>query len=70
MRAHRVPLRRSLVVRLLATSILVAVCATVTTAWLVVQSTTRAVRQEQGRSLADDTKIYDMLLGYAATHRD
>jgi two-component system sensor histidine kinase BaeS len=70
MRAHRVPLRRSLVVRLLATSILVAVCATVTTAWLVVQSTTRAVRQEQGRSLADDTKIYDTLLGYAATHKD
>ena len=62
------PLRRSLLVRLLATSILVAVCATVTTAWLVVQSTTRAVRQEQGRSLADDASVYDLLLGYAATH--
>ncbi|MEU7756970.1 HAMP domain-containing sensor histidine kinase [Micromonospora sp. NPDC049101] len=70
MRAHRVPLRRSLIVRLLATSILVAVCATVTTAWLVVQSTTRAVRQEQGRSLSDDTSVYDVLLGYAATHTD
>jgi two-component system sensor histidine kinase BaeS len=70
MRGHRVPLRRSLIVRLLATSVLVAVCATVTTAWLVVQSTTRAVRQEQGRSLSDDTSVYDLLLGYAATHTD
>ncbi|MEU8419584.1 HAMP domain-containing sensor histidine kinase [Micromonospora sp. NPDC048835] len=70
MRGDRVPLRRSLIVRLLATSILVAVSATVTTAWLVVQSTTRAVRQEQGRSLSDDTSVYDLLLGYAATHTD
>jgi len=70
MRAHRVPPHRSLVMRLLATSVLVAVCATVTTAWLVVQSTTRAVRQEQGRSLSDDTSVYDALLGYAATHTD
>ncbi|GAA2575404.1 HAMP domain-containing sensor histidine kinase [Winogradskya consettensis] len=64
------PPHRSLIVRLLATSILVAICATVTTAWLVVQSTTQAVRQEQGRSLADDTSVYDTLLGYAATHKD
>jgi two-component system sensor histidine kinase BaeS len=70
MRAQRVPPHRSLVVRLLATSILVAVCATLATAWLVVQSTTRAVRQEQGRSLSDDTSVYDALLGYAATHTD
>ncbi|RSM71787.1 two-component sensor histidine kinase [Actinoplanes sp. ATCC 53533] len=70
MRAQRVPPHRSLVVRLLATSILVAVCATMTTAWLVVQSTTRAVRQEQGRSLSDDTSVYDALLGYGATHTD
>jgi two-component system sensor histidine kinase BaeS len=69
MRTRRVPLRRSLVVRLLATSILVAMCATVATAWLAVQSTTRAIRQEQGRSLADDKSVYDTLLGYAATHR-
>ncbi|MFI5927783.1 ATP-binding protein [Micromonospora sp. NPDC051543] len=70
MGGHGVPLRRSLIVRLLATSVLVAVSATVTTAWLVVQSTTRAVRQEQGRSLAEDTSVYDLLLGYAATHTD
>ncbi|AGZ44146.1 sensor histidine kinase [Actinoplanes friuliensis] len=70
MREHRVPLRRSLIIRLLATSVLVAICATVSTAWLVVQSTTQAVRQEQGRSLSDDTSVYDQLLGYAATHPD
>ena len=65
---RRVPLRRSLVVRLLATSVLVAVCAIVATAWLAVQSTTRAIQQEQGRSLSDDKSVYDSLLGYAATH--
>jgi two-component system sensor histidine kinase BaeS len=70
MRTRRVPVRRSLVVRLLATSILVAVCAAVATAWLAVQSTTRAIQQEQGRSLAEETRVYDTLLGYAATHRD
>ncbi|HEV7963413.1 MAG TPA: HAMP domain-containing sensor histidine kinase, partial [Actinoplanes sp.] len=64
------PLRRSLVVRLLATSVLVAVCAIVATAWLAVQSTTQAIQQEQGRSLSDDKSVYDSLLGYAATHPD
>jgi two-component system sensor histidine kinase BaeS len=66
----RVPLHRSLVGRLLATSVLIAVAAIVATAWLATQSTTRAIRQEQGRSLADDKSVYDMLVGYAATHRD
>ena len=70
MRSRRVPLHRSLVVRLLATSVLVAVCAILATAWLAVQTTTRAIRQEQGRSLADDKSVYDALLGFAATHRD
>jgi two-component system sensor histidine kinase BaeS len=65
----RVPLHRSLVVRLLATSLLVAIAAIVATAWLATQSATRAIRQEQGQSLADDKSIYDALVGYAATHR-
>jgi two-component system sensor histidine kinase BaeS len=68
MRDRRVPLRRSLIVRLLVTSVLVAVAAISATAWLAVQSTTRAIQQEQGRSLADDTSIYDALIEYAATH--
>jgi two-component system sensor histidine kinase BaeS len=68
--SRRVPLHRSLVVRLLATSVLVALCAIVATAWLAVQSTTRAIQQEQGRSLTDDKGVYDALLGYAATHQN
>ena len=70
MRRRRVPLHRSLVVRLLATSVLVAVCAILATAWLAVQTTTRAIKQEQGQSLSDDKSVYDALLGFAATHRD
>lgn len=70
MKRQRVPPHRSLVVRLLATSLLVAVCAILATTWLAVQSTTRAIQQEQGRSLADDKSIYDTLLTHAATHRN
>src|SRR4051794_8545070 len=64
----RVPLRRSMIMRLLATSVLVAVAAIAATAWLTAQITTSAIEQQQGRSIADDTRIYDALIGYAATH--
>ncbi|MDM4722842.1 HAMP domain-containing sensor histidine kinase [Micromonospora sp. WMMA1363] len=70
MRTNRVPLRHSLLTRLLVTSILIAVAATTATAWLAVRTATRAISQEQGRSLADDKGVYDMLIGYAATHPD
>jgi len=63
-------LRSSLLVRLLAVSVLVSVLSIVGTAWLAVRTTTRAIQQEQGQALADDAKIYDALLGYAAQHRD
>ncbi|GLY93842.1 HAMP domain-containing sensor histidine kinase [Actinoplanes sp. NBRC 103695] len=63
-------LGNSLVTRMLATSVLVAAFATTATTWLAVQSTTRAIRQEQTRSLAGDKSVYDTLLGFAATHRD
>lgn len=66
----RVPLRRSLLIRLVAISVLVAVCSIAATTWLVMSTTTSAIRQEQGQSLADDARIYDALLGYAAVHRD
>ncbi|WP_326549821.1 sensor histidine kinase [Micromonospora sp. NBC_01813] len=66
----RVPLRHSLVLRLLAASVLVTLCAIVATAWLTVESTTRAIEQEQGRSLADDVSVYDTLITYAVEHRD
>ncbi|WP_432946597.1 sensor histidine kinase [Kribbella sp. CA-253562] len=60
--------RRSILVRLLAGAVLVSVCSIAATAWLAARSTTVAIQQEQGRALADDSKIYDALLGYAATH--
>lgn len=65
----RLPLRKSLLGRLLAVSALVAACSVAATAWLAVQTTSGAIRQEQGRALAADARIYQALLGYAAEHR-
>ncbi|MCE7006798.1 ATP-binding protein [Kibdelosporangium philippinense] len=62
--------KRSLLVRLLVVSIVVALCSIAATAWLAAQTTTVAIKQAQGQALADDAKIYDTLLGYAATHKD
>lgn len=62
----RLPLRKSLFGRLLAVSALVAACSVAATAWLAVQTTSGAIRQEQGRNLTADARIYDTLLGYAA----
>jgi len=66
--SRSVPLRRSLLIRLLATSVLIALCSIAATAWLAVQTTTRAIQEAQGQALSDDAKIYDSLVGYAATH--
>ncbi|WP_033339630.1 sensor histidine kinase [Catenuloplanes japonicus] len=63
-----VPPHRSLLVRLLATSMLIAVCAVAATAWLTVQLTTRAVTVEQSRTLASDTDVYNAIIAYAAGH--
>ncbi|MFJ9624242.1 ATP-binding protein [Streptomyces sp. NPDC101181] len=65
----RVPLRRSLLGRLLGVSALVAACSVAATAWIAVQTTSGAILQEQGRTLTADARIYDTLLGYAARHR-
>ncbi|MFE7775319.1 sensor histidine kinase [Streptomyces sp. NPDC057445] len=65
---ERLPLRKSLLGRLLAVSALVAACSVAATAWLVVRTTTVAIEQEQGQNLSDDARIYQALLGYAATH--
>ncbi|MEV1206510.1 hypothetical protein, partial [Microbispora rosea] len=54
-----VPLHRSLLLRLLAVSVLVSVCSIAATAWLTARSTTVAIRQEQGQALADDARTYD-----------
>lgn len=64
-----VPARRSLLLRLLAVVALASVCSIAATAWVVVRSTAVAIHQEQGKALADDTRTYDALIGYAARHR-
>ncbi|MGX2992893.1 ATP-binding protein [Streptomyces sp. JNUCC 64] len=56
--------------RFLAVSALVAACSVAATAWIAVQTTSGAIRKEQGRLIADDALIYDTLLGYAATRPD
>lgn len=63
-----IPLRKRLLVRLMITSMLIALCSVAATAWLAVQTTTRAIQEEQGQALADDTDILRQLSGYAATH--
>ena len=70
MSSRRVTIRHSLVTRLLVTSVLIAIAAIASTAWLATRTATRAISQERGQSLADDKRVYDTLLGYAATHRD
>ncbi|WP_254667927.1 sensor histidine kinase [Streptomyces griseus] len=67
---RRTPLHRSLLVRLLAASITIAVCSVAATAWLATRTATSALKQEQGQVLAHDALIYDTLVGYAAGHTD
>ncbi|MGO1052658.1 sensor histidine kinase [Crossiella sp. CA198] len=69
-RSGRVRPYRSLLVKLLASSVLIAVVAVGLTIWLTATTTSEAIRQEQGQVLADDASIYDGLVGYAATHPD
>ncbi|SEE95773.1 two-component system, OmpR family, sensor histidine kinase BaeS [Streptomyces sp. 3213] len=66
----RIPLRKRLLVRLLVATVLIALCSVGATAWLAVETTTRAIREEQGQDLADDMRILAQLSGYAATHPD
>ncbi|MFI1561609.1 ATP-binding protein [Streptomyces sp. NPDC020490] len=65
-----IPLRRSLRSRLLLLSALVSLCSIVATAWLVVSLTAVAIGGQRGQVLADDARIYDALVGFAATHPD
>ncbi|MBM2614432.1 HAMP domain-containing histidine kinase [Actinoplanes sp. LDG1-06] len=62
--------RGSLLLRLLALSAVVSLLSVAATAWLAVRTTTRAIQQEQVQALSDDARIYDALVGYAATHPD
>ncbi|MFC0432427.1 cell wall metabolism sensor histidine kinase WalK [Kutzneria buriramensis] len=54
--------------RLLAVSIVVAACSIAATAWLAIETTSGAIRQEQGQAITTGNQIYDDLLGYAAAH--
>ncbi|MEU1118716.1 MULTISPECIES: ATP-binding protein [unclassified Streptomyces] len=65
--ARDIPLRKSLLARLLAVSVLVSVGSIAATAWLAAQTTSGALRQEQGQVLADDARIYDKLIGIGAS---
>lgn len=49
-------------------SALVAACSVAATAWIAVQTTSGAIKQEQGQNLTADARIYNTLLGYAAGH--
>ncbi|MCO5997666.1 sensor histidine kinase [Actinoallomurus rhizosphaericola] len=61
-------MRHSLLVRLVASTVLIAVCSIVATAWLAARSTSGQIRHQQGQTLASDARINDALLGYAASH--
>ncbi|MET9123325.1 HAMP domain-containing sensor histidine kinase [Streptomyces sp. NPDC004528] len=64
------PRQRSLLIRLLAVSALVSVCSITATAWVVLNTTAVVLGKERGQALADDARIYDTLMGWAATHPD
>ncbi|PYC67627.1 two-component sensor histidine kinase [Micromonospora arborensis] len=64
------PLRHSLVTRLLVSSVVIALAAISATAWLAATTTTRAINYEQGGAVADQRAVYQALVGYAATHHD
>ncbi|MBA4867208.1 HAMP domain-containing histidine kinase [Streptomyces sp. PSKA54] len=66
----RIPWRKSLLVRLLLTSVTIAVLSVGATAWLAVETTTRAIQEERGQVLSDDADILRRLSGFAATHAD
>lgn len=63
----RVPWRRSLLVRLVGVGALIAVVAIGAATWATVRATTVAVQEAQRDSLHSDARIYDELVGYAAT---
>ncbi|MEU8523776.1 HAMP domain-containing sensor histidine kinase [Streptomyces sp. NPDC048577] len=67
-RGAGVPLRNSLLTRLLAVSLPIAVCALSATAWLAVQTTSNVISKQSGQALTDDVTVYQTLMDYAAAH--
>lgn len=66
--APEVPLRNSLLLRLLIASFAISLVSIAATAWLTARSTTLALKQERGQILADDATIQNTLEGFAASH--
>ncbi|GLY46875.1 HAMP domain-containing sensor histidine kinase [Lentzea sp. NBRC 102530] len=60
----------SVLARLLAASVLVALCSITATAWLVAQSTSTSIRQELGNAVESDAATYRELITFAVRHRD
>ncbi|MDX3661360.1 HAMP domain-containing sensor histidine kinase [Streptomyces sp. ID05-26A] len=60
----------SVLARLLAASVLVALCSITAAAWLAAQSTSTSIRQELGNALAGDAATYRELITFAVEHRD
>lgn len=60
----------SVLARLLAASVLVALCSITATAWLAAQSTSTSIKQELGAALAGDAATYRALITFAVEHRD
>ncbi|MEU0885685.1 HAMP domain-containing sensor histidine kinase [Lentzea sp. NPDC005914] len=59
----------SVLARLLAASVLVAICSITATAWLAAQSTSTSIKQELGAALAGDAATYRTLITFAVEHR-
>ncbi|MFH9736837.1 sensor histidine kinase [Streptomyces roseolus] len=64
----RLPLHKRLLFRLFLVSAVVGACSVAATAWLTARTATGAIEREQGQITADDARITDHLLAYAAGH--
>jgi two-component system sensor histidine kinase BaeS len=62
------PLRHSLLLRLVVVSLAVAAVAVGATAWLITRDTTNSLRSDIERSLERDNHIHEQLVAFAQTH--
>ncbi len=60
--------RHSVLVRLVAMAMAIAGCSIGATAWIAAANTSQSIQQQYSDDLATGTRIYDTVLGYAATH--
>lgn len=61
-------IRRSVLLRLVAVSLVVATCSIAAAAWITTRSTSRQIRDGQRQSLETDNRIYDDLIEYGRAH--